>query len=87
MKTIAVFRRNVPLDLILDQTHEPTWMSEPKLFLITYLIEQQSTGNTTLSNEKSFPYTPFWLGVNVKGIVQQVVKFSEVLVLFLPKVK
>ncbi len=50
MQTTAIFRRYLPLELILDQTQAPTWASEPTLFFLTYLLEKQKTGNKYQSN-------------------------------------
>lgn len=41
MQTTAIFKRYRLLELILDQTQELTWVSEPLLFHHTSLIEKQ----------------------------------------------
>lgn len=41
MQTIAIFRRYLPLEPILDQTQEPMRMSQPTFFHHSYLTEKR----------------------------------------------
>lgn len=51
IETVAIFRRYLPLELILDQTQGLTRVSEPEFSQHTQLIEKQSPGSTFLTGK------------------------------------
>lgn len=61
-QTVAIFRRSLPLEAILDRTQPPPpppWMLQPKFLHYLYLIEREksSTENTFVTSKK------YWLFV------------------------
>lgn len=60
-QTVAIFRRSLPLEAILDRTQPPPpppppWMLQPKFLHYLYLIEREksSTENTFVTSKKSW---------------------------------
>lgn len=62
-QTVAIFRRSLPLEAILDRTQPPPpppppppWMFQPKFLHCLYLIarEKSSTENTFVTSKKSW---------------------------------